>query len=223
MKTIGILGGIGPEATAQLYLEIIRIFQQKYGAQYDADFPEMILLNLPLPDVVEGKGSPEEIKKFLQRGARKLEQAGADFIAIPCNTAMAFLADLQEAVSIPLVNIVEETAAFVRRKGLAKVGIVATEMTLRSGIYPLALEKELLEPSLEQKGRITKIILNLLSGRKKDEDKAELKEIIKDLQSREAEAVILGCTELPLLFTSENTIDTIKVLAEAIVREAIDI
>lgn len=221
MKTIGILGGMGPEATARLYLEIIKIFQQKYGAKYDADFPEMIILNLPLPDVVEEKGSSDKIIELLQQGVKKLEQAGADFIAIPCNTAMTFLPQMQQVVSIPFVNVVEETVNFVKTKNFAEVGIVATEMTLRSGIYSRFLGRNIIEPSLEQKNQTTRIIMNILAGEKKESDKLELKEIINALQNKGAEAVILGCTEIPLLLTSENTIDTIKVLAEAVVREAV--
>ncbi len=223
MKTVGILGGMGPEATAQLYVEIIKIFQQRYGAQYDADFPEMIFLNLPLPDVVEEKGSTEQIIELLQQGVRKLEQAGADFIAVPCNTAMAFLSEMRKVVSIPFVSIVEETAKVVKRRNFTKVGIVATEMTLRSGIYTQALGKSLLEPSEEQKIQITRIIMAILAGEKNEEDRKNLQEIILDLRMGGAETVILGCTELPLLLTGDDAIDTIKVLAEAVVREAIDI
>ncbi|HLC70419.1 MAG TPA: amino acid racemase [Candidatus Nanoarchaeia archaeon] len=222
-KKIGILGGMGPEATAQLYIEIIQIFQRRYGAKYDSDFPEIMILNLPLPDVVEEKGSPAKIIELLQEGVKKLEQAGADFIAIPCNTAITFLPQMSEAVSIPFVNIVEETATFVKKRGLTQVGIVATQMTLRSGIYSRAIGQILLEPSEEQKSLITKIIMTILAGEKNDEAKNNLQNIIFDLRMRGAKAVILGCTELPLLFASEDTIDTIKVLAEAVVREAIDI
>jgi len=223
MKKVGILGGMGPEATAQFYLEIVRIFQQRYGAKYDSDYPEMIILNLPLSDVVEEKGSAEQIIKLLQQGVKKLEQAGADFIAIPCNTVMTFLPQMQEAVSVPFVSIVEETATFVKKRGFTQVGIVATQMTLRSGIYSKTIGQILLEPSEEQKSLITKIIMAVLAGGKKDEDRKILQEIIQDLRIRGAETIILGCTELPLLFTDENTIDTIKVLADAVVREAIDI
>ena len=221
MKTVGILGGMGPEATAQLYLEIITIFQQRYNAKYDSDFPEMIILNLPLPDVVEEKGNPDTIIELLQQSVKKLEQAGVDFIAVPCNTAMAFLSEMRKVVSVPFVSIVEETAKVVKRTNFTKVGIVATQMTLRSGIYSQALGQLLIEPSVDQKRQITKIIMNILAGEKNDEDKKDLQEIILDLRIRGADAVILGCTELPLLFTSEDTIDTIKVLAEAVVREAL--
>src|SRR3989338_9276220 len=193
-KKIGILGGMGPEATAQLYIEIIQIFQRRYGAKYDSDFPEIMILNLPLPDVVEEKGSPAKIIELLQEGVKKLEQAGADFIAIPCNTAITFLPQMSEAVSIPFVNIVEETATFVKKRGLTQVGIVATQMTLRSGIYSRTIGQILLEPSEEQKSLITKIIMAVLAGGKKDEDRKILQEIIQDLRIRGDETIILGCT-----------------------------
>ncbi len=223
MKTVGILGGMGPEATAQLYLEIIKIFRQRYGAKYDSDYPEIFILNLPLPDVVEEKGSQDAIIKILQEGVRKLELAGADFIAVACNTVMTFLPQMQKVVSIPFVSIVEETAVVVEKRGFNTVGIVATEMTLRTGLYSSAVFTKLIEPSSEQRAQITQIIMRILSGDKSEEDRLRLRAIVEDLQLRGADVVILGCTELPLLFADEKCLDTIKVLAEAVVREAIDI
>jgi len=93
-KIIGVLGGMGPEATAELYLRIVKIFQQRFGAKYDDDFPEMILLNLPIPDVVEGLKSPEKTLKILVNGAKKLESIGVNFIVMPCNTAHYFYVDI---------------------------------------------------------------------------------------------------------------------------------
>ena len=74
-KTIGILGGMGPEATAGLYLRIIQLFQQKYGAIYDSDFPEIIIVNLPIPDVVENADEQNLVKEMLIQGVSKLEKA----------------------------------------------------------------------------------------------------------------------------------------------------
>ncbi len=71
MKTIGIIGGMGPEATAELYLRIIRIFQREYGARYDSDFPEIVIVNLPIPDIVENTNEKEKVRK--NAGSRKIE------------------------------------------------------------------------------------------------------------------------------------------------------
>ncbi len=221
MKTIGILGGMGPEATAQLYLEIIKIFQEEYGAKYDDDFPQIVILNLPLPDVVEEKGSMEAIVKTLQAGVKKLEQAGVDFIAIPCNTAMNFLPQMKEITSVPFLNVVVETADFIKEMRITTVGIIATEMTLRKNLYGSSLEGvDLIIPRVEQQKAVTQVILNILCGKKEIADRKFLQELITELKEKGAKKVILGCTELPLLIRTEDTLDTIKILAKAVVRDA---
>lgn len=223
MKTIGILGGMGPEATAQLYLEIIRLFQQQYGAKYDADFPEMVIVNLPLPDVVENPETEKVIEQMLIYGVKKIESAGATFIAIPCNTAISFLPAMQKMVSIPIVSIVEETAKNVQKWKLDVVGIVGTEMTLRKNTYGKALGgTKLIVPKVEDQKATTQIIMNILAGRKERNDQERLLRIIRELKRRGAEKVIMGCTELPLLISeNEDVIDTIKILARATVRESL--
>ncbi len=224
-KKIGILGGMGPEATAELYLRIVRIFQKKYGAKYDCDFPEMIICNLPLLDVVEGGNKDVEVENMLVYGVRKLEAAGADFIAIPCNTVTYYLPTLRRAVAIPILSILEETASAVKEENLSCVGLLATRMTLETGIYEEVLgEVELVKPTPQQVSQITKVIMNILSGKKKRNDYQALVQIVQELQQRRAQKVILGCTELPLLIGQiPETIDTIEVLAKAVVKRAIDI
>ena len=86
MKTIGIIGGMGPEATALFYKKIIRIFQNYYSAKYDSDYPKIIIYNVPIPDVVENCTQEEIIKSMLISASKKLESIGADYIVIPCNT-----------------------------------------------------------------------------------------------------------------------------------------
>ncbi|MBC8494763.1 amino acid racemase [archaeon] len=216
-KKIGILGGMGPEATAELYREIIRIFQKKYGAVYDNDFPEMVILNLPLPDVVENLESDYEIKRVLDYGIKKLISAEVDFIAVPCNTATAFIID-----DVFFVNIIAETIKIIKDQKLKKVGILATRTTIGSGLYQKLLKDiKLLIPDSNDQEKITKIIMNILSGEKSSEDKNLLCSMISNMKINGAEKVILGCTELPLLYKGEDTIDTLAILANAVVKRAI--
>jgi aspartate racemase len=222
-KTIGILGGMGPEATAELYLQIVRIFQKEYGAKYDDDFPEIVIINLPIPDVVENPTAEEEVRKMLVDGVKKLEAAGSDFIAIPCNTVMYYLKEMQDAVSIPILSILEETAKEVRKQEFSKIGVLGTEMTVSKNIYGDVLSnKELIYPTLEEQKKTTKVIMNILIGEKKTEDKNFLLGVVEGLKLRGAEKVILGCTELPLLISGEDFFDTIEILAEAVVRNAVE-
>ena len=222
-KTIGILGGMGPEATAELYLQIVRIFQKEYGAKYDDDFPEIIIINLPIPDVVENPSTGEEVRKMLIEGVKKLEVAGADFIAIPCNTVTKYLSKLQNSVNVPIINIVEETCVKIKKLGLKNVGLLGTETTINCGLYVTG-GINLIKPLREQQKAITRIIMNVLAGMKSEADKLELNLIISDLKRKGAKKVILGCTELSLLTQDDNnTIDTLEILAEVVVQQTINI
>jgi len=199
-KTIGILGGMGPEATADLYLRIIQLFQQTYGAIYDSDFPEIIIVNLPIPDVVENANEQNLVKEMLIQGVKKLEKAGADFVAIPCNTVTYYIKEMKSAVSIPIMNILQETANEVRKSGIKQVGLLGTETTIRSKIYDTVLDDfQILTLEKPEQIETTKIIMNILAGKKKPEEKEKLLEFVRKLKNSRAEKVILGCTELPLL------------------------
>ncbi|MBI5390996.1 amino acid racemase [Candidatus Woesearchaeota archaeon] len=222
-KTIGILGGMGPEATADLYLRIIRIFQQEYAAVYDDEFPEIIIWNLPIPDVVENPQQAEKVRAMLIATVKKMEEAGAALIGIPCNSVMAYLDEMRAAASIPVLSIPEEVAKEVQQKGCTTVGVLGTMMTINSGVYSTALENAaIVTPDKEQQELLTRIILNILAGKKNKTDKDFLNVMIAGFQRQGAEQVILGCTELPLLIEEkEGIIDTLSVLARAIVRSSI--
>ncbi len=221
-KTIGILGGMGPEATADLYLRIIQLFQQRYGAMYDSDFPEIIIVNLPIPDVVENANEQNRVKDMLIQGVKKLEKAGADFIAIPCNTVTYYIEEMQSAVSIPIINILQETANAVIKSGIEKVGLLGTETTIKNRIYDNFLRDfQILTLEKPEQIETTKIIMNILAGRKNPEDRENLLEFVQKLKKKGAKKVILGCTELPLLVKSNDDVfDTLEILAKSVIERA---
>lgn len=221
-KTIGILGGMGPEATADLYLRIIQLFQQKYGAIYDSDFPEIIIVNLPIPDVVENANEQNTVKEMLIQGVRKLEKAGVDFVAIPCNTVTYYIKEMQNTVSIPIINILQETANAVKKSGIKQVGLLGTETTITSKIYDNVLDEiQILTLEKPEQIETTKVIMNILAGRKNQKDKEKLLEFIQKLRNKGAKKVILGCTELPLLIRSNDDVfDTLEILAKSVIERA---
>jgi aspartate racemase len=226
-KVIGILGGMGPEATADLYMRIVRICQEKYKAKYDSDYPQMIINSIPLPDVVEAEKT-DGIYPYLASGVKTLENAGADFIVIACNTVQFLVPRLRKEVSIPIIGIPEETLKVAKSFGFKKLGLLATKNTIRMKIFDEEARKlkiSILTPTSEQQNRITEIIMNILSGNKSEEDKLALEKIIDDLISKGAEAIILGCTELPLIINQNNyrkvpLLDTTEILAQVAVKEA---
>jgi len=221
MKKIGIIGGMGPESTALFYQEIIRIFQKKTNARYDSDYPEIWICNLPIPDIVEGVSDDFEIKKMLSTTAKKLEGLGADFIAVPCNTVNLFFYSMQEAVSIPVLNIIEETVKTVKSLGYQKAGLLATKTLIKSGLFKNCLDKNRIKiviPDDSDVKVISRIIMNILNGKKEKNDRTNLLNIGEKLIRKGSECIILGCTDLPAIVKEEDfgikSLDTIKILAE---------
>ncbi|MBI4163012.1 MAG: amino acid racemase [Candidatus Aenigmarchaeota archaeon] len=218
-KTIGILGGMGPESTAELYNRMIKLCQMDYGAKYDSDFPSIFILNLPLPDIVESVADTELVKASLKMGIEKLKQAGCDLIAVPCNTVF-FALDIDSKI----LNIIDETIYEVKRRKLKKVGLLSSITTSEKGLYEKLEAAEIVQPSKNELKQVNKIILKILAGFKTEEDKAFLKMVCTKMSKAGAEAIILGCTELPLIISQKDTeielLDTLEILAQAIVSKA---
>jgi len=220
MKTIGMLGGMGPEATADLYMEIVRIFQKRYGATLDKDYPPMLIYSMPLPDVVLEMEDEEKTLSALKLGCEKLEAAGVDFIGIACNTMEYFVPALRKEIRIPILSIAEETAKVADK--YVCVGLLSTTVTSEKGTFDRAIQSLVKLDRVDQE-KLTQIIVNILAGKKQAEDKEKLLEIVSKLKSRGAGAIIVGCTDLPLLLKQTDTetplINTTEVLASAMVRE----
>lgn len=231
-RKIGVLGGMGPEATALLYQKIIRKCQQELGAQLDEDFPEIIICSLPIPNVVLGIKKPESIVPLLEYAVKKLESAGSQVIAVPCNTVQYFYPEMQGATSVKVLNIVEETVRSAGEKGYRKLGLLATSATVDNDIYGrLAREigLEILVPDNVLPGlqsAVTEAIMNILAGKVLESDRKKLSGIIAEMAAIGADAVILGCTELPILMRTEDSviplIDSLDALAESTIRNSME-
>lgn len=206
-KIIGVLGGMGPASTAIFYQAVIRECQKQYFAQYDSDYPEIFIYNLPIPDIVQGLKEPGKTLEMLAAGARKLQSIGADFIVMPCNTAHYFYPGMAKSIDIPFICIFLAAAKKIASKGYSKIGFLATETTVQYKSYDRDFEKngiELILPDDENQQKLTRIILNILAGKKLLEDKNDLLAIIRRLKKCGAEAVLLACTDLPILLSEAD-------------------
>jgi|TARA_B100002003_G_scaffold142961_1_gene132309 aspartate racemase len=217
MKKIGILGGMGPEATSDMYMKIIKIFQKKFNAKFDKDFPEIIIYSMPIPDVVVELDNEKLLISCLTKGVKKLEKAGADFVIIACNTVQYYLPEMKKAISIPILSVVEETSKKIQN--YKKVGLLGTEITLKKNVFG-NLKKEIITPTKKQQKIVTKVITDILTGNRVNKGKIE--KIIYNLQTKWAEGIILGCTELPLIIDQKDypleIFDTTQIIAEAAVK-----
>jgi aspartate racemase len=226
-KIIGILGGMGPEATIDLFYKIIKFMP----VEKDQDHLRIIIDNNPkIPDrtaAILGKG--EDPFPALQETARNLEKAGADFIIIPCNTAHYFLSSIQESVEVPILNMIEETAkeTLQRIPQIKKVGLLASVGIYETEIYHQKFKKfniKVISPEEKDKEEIMKTIYAVKAGNLSEAIKRNIIKTAQKLIDKGAEAIIAGCTEIPLILKEEDVvvplIDPTQVLAKAAVQKA---
>jgi aspartate racemase len=209
-KTIGVLGGMGPEATAHFFSLIIA----RTRANRDQDhIPVIINCNPKIPDRTEaivGEG-PSPARPLLE-GARSLARAGADFIVVPCVSAHAFLPWVQARSPVPFVDLVEETCRYARRTipGLKKVGLLATTGTVRCGMFDRAFRAagtEVLVPAADGQRRLMDAVYGqdgIKAGGKPGRPRTRVLSICRDLLRRGAQAVVAGCTEIPLVIRKDD-------------------
>lgn len=225
-KIIGVVGGLGPETTASFFTKMIETNRKKNKIGN----PSIIVFNLPVTRQVENdlvvKGENiMSILPFLIDGVKKLEMAKVDFIVIPCNTVHVFIDDLRKISSVPIISIIEETSKQIVKKGFKKVGLLSTKQTIKSQLFNKELNKkiELICPSVDDQEKISKIIGNLLTNNIKQSDRNVLINIIEKFKDLGVEAVILGCTDLPLLIQDRDSklplINTLDILAEAAINK----
>lgn len=227
MKILGIIGGMGPLATVDLFGKIVN----QTEANSDNDHIHILIdNNTSIPDrtsyiLGKGKNPIDEIVS----SAIKLENMGADFLVMPCNTAHYFYNDIIKNISIPFLNMIDETAKYIlnNNTNTKKVGLLSTTGTIQAKVYDNIFEKYNIEV-VKPETKYQQVIMNLIYGIKKGEKKFDMDEIytvLNHLKEKEVECIILGCTELPVAFEMLNIegeyIDPTYVIARACVRKAI--
>ncbi len=222
MKTLGVVGGLGPMATAYFMQLVIDMTE----ASVDQEHIPMIIYNCPqIPDRTSyllGRSLDNPGPQIIACG-RKIEQAGAELLAIPCVTAHALYPEIEKKMEIPVLHAIKETATYLKAEGIKKVGLEATDGTIRTGVFQKELEAQGIEvvlPSQEKQEMIMHIIYqNVKAGRRVDMERFSLVE--EELHGNGAEVIILGCTELSMVSRDEKIghgyLDVLEVLARAAV------
>lgn len=227
MKKIGILGGMGPMATVDLFQRIVT----GTPARSDGEHIHIVIdNNTAIPDRTRAllHGGADPLPEMVNSAIR-LEAMGADFLIMPCNTAHAFYDRLLPFVHVPFLHMIRETLEETRRRGVRKAGLLATDGTFRARIYHDVFEPAgvaLIEPDTKGQEEVMGLIYKGVKAGKRDYDTGLLRRALDGMLSRGAQALILGCTELPLAFAQYEglsaypTIDPTAVLAQAAIREA---
>ncbi|MEI6728953.1 MAG: amino acid racemase [bacterium] len=226
MKTVGIIGGLGPETTSEFYLDVV------FGCQSISKIqrPGIVVSSVPLAyqveeDLISHNTGKERYIPYLTTEAKRLEKAGVGFIVMPCNSLHVFINEIRESVNIPVLSIVEETVRFLKESNYKKVGIVSTSATIENKVYENSLSQNgisYVTPNDYQRVKMGKFILNLVNGRQNNKDRQELIEIINDFEKENVDCVALACTDLQLLIPKHDKLkifDTMKILVDATIRE----
>ena len=218
-KILGVLGGLGPMATAY-YLELMI---KMTDAATDQEHLQSIVMNFPtVPDrtaFILGRSQESPLEPMIALG-RQLKAMGAGVIATPCITAHYFHKELQEGIGLPMIHGIECIARQLSRAGITRVGLMATDGTVQSGIFQRQVEEqgmELILPDQEGQAAVMTLIYDQVKAGKQPE--LQLFEAVKQqLRNKGAQVVVLGCTELSML-KKENPLgngilDALEVLAQ---------
>jgi len=230
MKTIGMIGGIGPESTIEYYRLIIASYRERIT---DGSYPFMIINSIDLQKLRNMAEADERVKmaEFLVSEIQKLARAGAECGLMAANTPHMVFDEVRRESPIPLISIVEATCRAAKAMGLKKLGLFGTRMTMQGRFYPDVFSGEgiaLAVPDEHDRAYIHHVYFNeLVKGIVLPETRQRLLKIVERLKERESiRGLILGGTELSLILRDETVcdipaLDTTKIHAKAIVAEAL--
>ncbi|EJQ57604.1 aspartate/glutamate racemase family protein [Bacillus mycoides] len=213
---IGILAGMGPKSTGPFVDTVVAECQTIYGAKHDMDFPHMMIYSCPTPFYMDRPIDHAAMKKAIIEGAQKLESTGVDFIAMPCNTAHLYFEELQRSITIPILNIVDETLKAIP-ENTKRVALLATEATVQASIYQDGITKRDIEYiHNEQWQEMINQIITCIKGGEIEETRKLWSLLVLQLKD-EVDTAIIACTDLNVV-VSEDFVDSAQCLAKAVVR-----
>jgi aspartate racemase len=208
VKTVGIIGGIGPDSTVDYYRSLIAGYRQ---LRQDGSYPSIIINSIDVTKLLAWMGANQlsEVTNYLVDELQKLARAGADFGIIAANTPHIVFEDVQQRSSIPLISIVEATCAEAEKRGIGKAALIGTRFAMQARFYPDVFSRKgitLVVPREDEQNYIhEKYLGELLKGVFLPETRERLLEIIEGMKQRhQIEAAILAGTELPLILHGDQ-------------------
>ncbi|UYP21677.1 MULTISPECIES: aspartate/glutamate racemase family protein [Bacillus amyloliquefaciens group] len=230
MKTIGLIGGMSWESSAEYYRIINEEIKKKLGGLHSA---KCLLYSVDFKEIehYQSVGAWDKAGEALGQVARSLEKAGADFIVICTNTMHKVLGYIQEMITIPILHIADATAEQIIRQDIRSIGLLGTKYTMEQDFYKSRVASHdinVIVPNDEERELINNIIYQeLCLGEIKQSSKNIYKKIINNLVDRGAEGIILGCTEIGLLVKAEDSkvplFDTTLIHAQKAVNKSLSI
>ncbi|MEJ2702633.1 MAG: aspartate/glutamate racemase family protein [Sedimentisphaerales bacterium] len=231
MKTIGLIGGMSWESSREYYRIINEYVRDKLGGLHSAKIV-MVSFDLAGISALQNKENWDAVAERLIDAARKLEQAGADFLVLCTNTMHKVVDQVQNGVTIPLLHIADVTAKVIKSRGLKKVGLLGTKFTMEQSFYKEKLTDKhglaVIVPDENEQQVVNRVIYDeLCQGQVTLSSKETFCRIIQNLVANGAEGIILGCTEIGLLIGQQDVqvpvFDTAAIHAKATAQFALEI
>jgi len=231
MKTIGLIGGMSWESSAEYYRIINQTVSAKIGGLHSAK-SIMYSLDFEEIEVLQRQRRWREATELMIAAARNVENGGAHVVLICTNTMHKMADDVQKHIGIPLLHIADPTAEKIKNQGIKKIGLLGTKFTMEEDFYKGRLAKkhglEVLIPEEADRDTVHRVIYDeLCLGKINHSSKEQFMKIMDNLVKDGAEGIILGCTEISLLVGEEDCrvslFDTTKIHAVAGVEYALDL
>lgn len=208
MKTIGLIGGMSWESTLEYYRIINEAVKEKLGGFHSA---EMVLYSVDFAEVeaFQHRGEWDRAAVLLTEAARRVEAAGADFALLATNTMHRVFDEIRKGIRIPLLHIADVTGREIQARGLRRIGLLGTRFTMEQEFYKGKLARDfgidVLIPDEAERRAIHGILYDeLCLGAVKDVSREVFRKIIGGLESRGAQGIVLGCTEIPLIVKQKD-------------------
>jgi aspartate racemase len=228
MKTLGIIGGIGPESTIDYYRSIIALWKERTGTEHQ---PPILIQSIDLKQMQDWFAADQwtEVIEYLLVNLKNLARGGADFAILAANTVHIVFDKVAKRSPLPLISVVEVTCQAAKQQGLKRLGLIGTKYTMKARFYPDTIQRmglELVIPNEAEIAAIHNIYFNeLLFDQFKPESRQNILQVVERLQQAEQiDGLILGGTELPLLLRDSivqrvTFLDTTRIHVESIVEK----
>jgi aspartate racemase len=221
MKTLGIIGGLGPATTAHFYLEVVFGCSKILGQR-----PQILISNVAIPlsieqELITEAKNAKGILPFLLASAKQLEDGGADVIVIPCNTVHTFISEIRASTNVPVLSIIEETAKFLEKENVKEIGILSTKATIKNKLFHKELHQRGIRikiPDHANQQTIGGIIHRLVCDEHTKEDRSIFTDILQELN---VDTALLACTDLQLLHPKVKGVkifDTLQIFTQTAIR-----
>lgn len=224
-KAIGIIGGMGPEASQHFYELLIHRAQEKYHAAKNEEFPEIYLASIPVPDFITNEKRKKEALKMLISRVAQMDKLLISFFCLACNTGHLLINQLKKATNKSFVSLLEEVPKFLKKKKIKKIGLLATPTTIKTKMYQEPLKAqgiEIIVPKNSDIRILGDIILDTIAGKNSAQNQLSIQKIARRLLDNGAQGILEACTEIPQIFPKQHLVpvfDTLEILAEAVIKK----